>query len=342
MSDRPTGEEVQGALEVLRPAEQALESRPGALMEAGIYDGIAAAPFTDEQQKILLAPVDRQHVSWKPSMRDGPQNPEDWAQAMGKKNHAGKPWRPPLAFVEQVQYRRRLNAAFGPGGWGIRLLSPPKIIDQTVVFHGGLYVLGRFVAESFGEQDYYESNANQSWATALESAKSDCLTRCCKDLGMFSELWEKRFLEGLLSQGKSAEKPQDERKVAEPVKETRKAASGPPAAPAKPRMDPERVRGTVKSGWLMDYEWIQFLELLHAGVTPEQRQLSIDWLYESKHRNPLDWWRQTSRLMAACKAAGIDHPTPPECVAQAAIDALEDEEPDQPLPQHVRERLEKP
>lgn len=313
---------MQGALEVLRPISSVVpqsESRPGALIEAGIYNGIASAAFTEEQQKILMAPVEPSEVNWKASMKDGPASPEEWAQAKGKKNAAGKWWRPPLAYMEQVQYRRRLNAAFGPGGWGIRLLSPPKIVDQTVVFHGGLYVLGRFVAEAFGEQDYFENNYNQSWATALESAKSDALTRCCKDLGMFSELWEKRFLEGMLG---SAEKPQDEPKPVSPPKETRKA----PPTQEKAKGEPERLRGTLPRGrWVPDYEWIQYLEVLHKNVTAEQRQLSIDWLYEARHQNPMDWWRQTKRLMDACKAAGVDYPAPPECVASAAINALEDE-----------------
>jgi hypothetical protein len=40
----------------------------------------------------------------------------------------------------------------------------------------------------------HTSNPNQSWASVWESAKSDCITRCCKDLGIASELWQPEFI----------------------------------------------------------------------------------------------------------------------------------------------------
>lgn len=42
-----------------------------------------------------------------------------------------------------------------------------------------------------GEQDYFDTDGIP---TATEGCKSNALMRCCKDLGIASELWDPRFL----------------------------------------------------------------------------------------------------------------------------------------------------
>jgi hypothetical protein len=42
-----------------------------------------------------------------------------------------------------------------------------------------------------GEQDYFDANGIP---TATEGCKSNALMRCCKDLGIASELWDPRFI----------------------------------------------------------------------------------------------------------------------------------------------------
>ena len=42
------------------------------------------------------------------------------------------------------------------------------------------------VAIARGEQEYFDQ---EGIATATEAAKSNALMRCCKDLGIASELW---------------------------------------------------------------------------------------------------------------------------------------------------------
>jgi len=44
----------------------------------------------------------------------------------------------------------------------------------------------RLVAIARGEQDFFDSSGV---ATATEACKSNALMRCCKDLGIASELW---------------------------------------------------------------------------------------------------------------------------------------------------------
>ena len=52
-----------------------------------------------------------------------------------------------------------------------------------------LYCLGRFVSQAVGEHSYYSKN-NLAYGKACESSRSSALVRCCKDLGIASELWD--------------------------------------------------------------------------------------------------------------------------------------------------------
>ena len=49
----------------------------------------------------------------------------------------------------------------------------------------------RLVAVARGEQEYFEP---AGIPTATEAVKSNALMRCCKDLGIASELWDPRFI----------------------------------------------------------------------------------------------------------------------------------------------------
>lgn len=47
------------------------------------------------------------------------------------------------------------------------------------------------MAQAMGEHTFY-SRSNLAYGKACESAKSNALMRCCKDLGVASELWDPR------------------------------------------------------------------------------------------------------------------------------------------------------
>ena len=49
----------------------------------------------------------------------------------------------------------------------------------------------RFVGQARGEQQYFSEDGV---ATASEGCKSNAMMRCCKDLGIASELWDPRFV----------------------------------------------------------------------------------------------------------------------------------------------------
>lgn len=53
------------------------------------------------------------------------------------------------------------------------------------------HALSRFVAQARGECQYF---SEETIPTAGEGCKSNALMRCCKDLGIASELWDPRFI----------------------------------------------------------------------------------------------------------------------------------------------------
>ncbi|MEP7218139.1 MAG: hypothetical protein ABI876_04440, partial [Bacteroidota bacterium] len=129
------------------------------------YIGIAAAAFTAAQSEQLLGRIDDDQVELRP---DG------------------------LVYLPEIRYRRILNRVFGPGAWAVMPRSI-DIGDNMLYYRGALFVNGRFVSEAIGEQQYAPNNDRMSYATAAESAKSNCLVRCCKDIGIASELWDPSF-----------------------------------------------------------------------------------------------------------------------------------------------------
>lgn len=102
-------------------------------------------------------------------------------------------------YLSQIAYRRRLNAAFLPGGWTLRpvgaAMQMPGGAAPSLVQRFELWAHGEYVGETFGEAEYHDDNKRQTWATAWESAKSNALMRCCKDLGIASECWDRRWAE---------------------------------------------------------------------------------------------------------------------------------------------------
>ena len=55
----------------------------------------------------------------------------------------------------------------------------------------------RLVSVARGEQDYFTP---EGIPTAVEGCKSTALRRCCKDLGVASELWDPKFIRKFMAQ----------------------------------------------------------------------------------------------------------------------------------------------
>ncbi|KAK9460465.1 mitochondrial genome maintenance MGM101-domain-containing protein [Lipomyces oligophaga] len=128
------------------------------------FQGFGDAAFSPEIADILMKDLDSQDVEIKP---DG------------------------ILYLPEIKYRRIMNKAFGPGGWGLAPRSETIISPKTVSREYGLICQGRLVSVARGEQTYFDV---ENIPTATEGCKSNALMRCCKDLGVASELWDPSFI----------------------------------------------------------------------------------------------------------------------------------------------------
>ena len=164
----------------------------GAIDWSRSFHGLSERAFPREACDALLAPLDADDIEIKP---DG------------------------LLYLPEIKYRRILNKAFGPGGWGLAPRSETFVSAGNVSREYALVVQGRLVSIARGEQEYFpakdisssSSSASSDGSngggagggggknqdgipTATEGAKSNALMRCCKDLGIASELWDPGFI----------------------------------------------------------------------------------------------------------------------------------------------------
>jgi Mitochondrial genome maintenance MGM101 len=131
---------------------------------------LSAQPFSPEAAAILLAPISHKDVEIKP---DG------------------------IIYLPEIKYRRILNKAFGPGGWGLAPRGESLVTGKAVTREYALVAHGRLVSIARGEQDYFSPDGIP---TATEGCKSNAMMRCCKDLGVASELWDPRWIREFLKE----------------------------------------------------------------------------------------------------------------------------------------------
>lgn len=129
------------------------------------FHGLSTTPFSPEVARVLMTPLDAEDIEIKP---DG------------------------ILYLPEIKYRRILNLAFGPGGWGLAPRGELAVGEKVVSREYALVVQGRFVGQARGECPYF--GGEDGVATAGEGSKSNAMMRCCKDLGVASELWDPRFI----------------------------------------------------------------------------------------------------------------------------------------------------
>lgn len=167
---RVVGEEepakVQAQLNDVLPEDPLLPTAPAhsAIDWSRSFHGLSSTPFSAEIADILMSELDSDSIEIKP---DG------------------------LLYLPEIKYRRILNKAFGPGGWGLAPRGETYVTDKSVSREYALICHGRLVSVARGEQDYF---GPEGIATATEGCKSNALMRCCKDLGIASELWDPSFI----------------------------------------------------------------------------------------------------------------------------------------------------
>lgn len=125
--------------------------------------------ITEEQKKILSAPVDEKKIQIRP---DG------------------------LVYLSWIEYQSRLDEAFG-SAWSLVPQGMPKYDRNTNLILWGFYLIikGKFVDFAIGQNEYIDTNRNMSYGDAIEGAKSNALMRCCKRLGIGLELWDKDYIQ---------------------------------------------------------------------------------------------------------------------------------------------------
>eukprot|EP01104_Vermistella_antarctica_P001390 TRINITY_DN11434_c0_g1_i1.p2 TRINITY_DN11434_c0_g1~~TRINITY_DN11434_c0_g1_i1.p2 ORF type:complete len:295 (-),score=61.04 TRINITY_DN11434_c0_g1_i1:505-1353(-) len=139
---------------------------------------LSTSPFPAEVINIISAPVNPDEVEIKP---DG------------------------LIYMPAVTHRRILNQAFGPGAWCLVALGDATVKSmptsqgtaaadnrRIMMREFALFAHGRFVSQAIGEQVFY-TGSNMTEGSAVEAARSNSLVRCCKDLGIGSDMWEPTF-----------------------------------------------------------------------------------------------------------------------------------------------------
>jgi hypothetical protein len=141
-----------------------------------LYTGIAELLLTDQQVAILTAPVTDAEIEIKPD-------------SFG------------AVYLCHASYRKRLNAAFQPGGWAQRQISEWQYDDDKKMLTAefALYARGSngkvcYVSKAIGGQKYWggKGKSDMTYDDAAQGAESNALTRNCKQLGIALEMWEKR------------------------------------------------------------------------------------------------------------------------------------------------------
>lgn len=103
-----------------------------------------------------------------------------------------------IIYLEAGWYRQRLHEAFKLGFQLIEEGNPQRIPrpdgSTTLIRHFHLFIKGVYVASAYGEHTDTRSN-QMSYGDCLESAKSNALTRLCKEIGMANRLWRRDFIE---------------------------------------------------------------------------------------------------------------------------------------------------
>lgn len=92
------------------------EDDPSGIDWSSSFSGLSIQPFAKEAADILLAPINKDDVEIKP---DG------------------------ILYLPEIKYRRILNRAFGPGGWGMAPRGETIVTDKAVTREYALLVLGR-------------------------------------------------------------------------------------------------------------------------------------------------------------------------------------------------------
>jgi len=120
-----------------------------------------------------------------------------------------------ILYISHIHVSDRLNDVLGLGSWA--LIKRSQRAEQTktvegkpltrIYYEGVMLIRGAFVTEAVGVGQYHPNNPKEDYGSALESAMSDCLTRCCKRLGIGSQVWDKGYCDTWLATAGGTKRP---------------------------------------------------------------------------------------------------------------------------------------
>ncbi|KAF0852471.1 mitochondrial mitochondrial genome maintenance protein MGM101 [Andalucia godoyi] len=135
------------------------------LFHPSYFPGISNQPFSKEVCAVLHAPLNPDAVEIRP---DG------------------------AIYLPEIEYRAILIKAFGAGGWGLVPRGSYQLVNGYVFREYALFCQGRYVSQAVGEMRCDDNGG--VIGTSIEGARSNALTRCCKDVGIAAELWSPLFI----------------------------------------------------------------------------------------------------------------------------------------------------
>lgn len=128
--------------------------------------GLVELKLTPEEEKVLAEPVNVIDVRIKPTG---------------------------AVYLPHIQYTRWFNRAFGRLGWALVPVGMPKKAGTSVTIPYVLHVHQKPVAFAWGEQEFFESNRDQTYGDAIESTVANAMRRLAKRMGVSLELWDRDF-----------------------------------------------------------------------------------------------------------------------------------------------------
>jgi hypothetical protein len=101
------------------------------------FYGLSSKPFDKEVAQILMRPLNIKDIEIKPGMCISSSDHGMYAE------HADTVLPDGLLYLPEIKYRRTLNEAFGPGGWGMAPRGETTIGQRIISREWGLVCLGR-------------------------------------------------------------------------------------------------------------------------------------------------------------------------------------------------------
>jgi len=93
-------------------------------------------------------------------------------------------------YLPEIRYRKILTRSFGPGGWFLLPRTAHSVNGNILSREYALICHGRFVSQARG---FSALQSFGNYGLMSESVRSNALMRCCKDLGIASDLWDSSF-----------------------------------------------------------------------------------------------------------------------------------------------------